>query len=86
MNFHVFDTYVKSKNGQIMHFDIVTDKKEVEKAISFAKEWLRSINEENATVTTQECKFCHTQSVPEDIEIEIMTNGYFVSKMEGCPE
>ena len=86
MDFHVFDTYVKSKNGQIMHFDIVTDKKEVEKAISFAKEWLSSINEENATVTTQECKFCHTQSVPEDIEIEIMTNGYFVSKMEGCPE
>ena len=85
MDFHVFDTYVKSKNGQVMHFDIITDKK-VEKAISFAKEWLRSINEENAIVTTQECKFCHTQSVPEDIEIEIMTNGYFVSKMEGCPE
>ena len=86
MDFHVFDTYVKSKNEQIMHFDIITDKKEVEKAILFAKEWLHSINEENATVTTQECKFCHTQSVPEDIEIEIMTNGYFVSKMEGCPE
>lgn len=86
MDFHVFDTYVKSKNGQTMHFDIITDKKEVEKAILFAKEWLRSINEENTTVTTQECKFCHSQSVPEDIEIEIMTSGYFVSKMEGCPE
>ena len=86
MDFHVFDTYVKSKNDQTMHFDIITDKKEVEKAILFAKEWLRSINEESATVTTQECKFCHSQSVPEDIEIEIMTNGYFVSKMEGCPE
>lgn len=85
VDFHVFDTYVKSKNDQTMHFDIITDKK-VEKAILFAKEWLRSINEESATVTTQECKFCHSQSVPEDIEIEIMTNGYFVSKMEGCPE
>ena len=52
----------------------------------FAKEWLRSINEESATVTTQECKFCHSQSVPEDIEIEIMTKDYFVSKIEGCPE
>ena len=69
MDFHVFDTYVKSKNGQIMHFDIITDKK-VEKAILFAKEWLRSINEENATVTTQECKFCHTQSVPEDMRLK----------------
>ena len=49
----------------------------------FAKEWLHSINEEDATVTTQECKFYHTQSVSEDIEIEIMTNGYFVSKRGG---
>lgn len=52
VDFHVFDTYVKSKNGQTVHFDIITDKK-VEKAISFTKEWLSSINEESATVTTQ---------------------------------
>ena len=35
---------------------------------------------------TEECRFCHTQLVSEDIEIEIMTNGYFISKMEGCPQ
>ena len=86
MEFHVFDTYVKSKDGHKMHFDIVTDKNNAEKAISFAKEWLKSIGEESSKVTTEECKFCHTQSVSEDIEIEIMTNGYFVSKMEGCPK
>ena len=86
MEFHVFDTYVKSKDGHTMHFDIVTDKNDTEKAISFAKEWLKPIDEESSKVTTEECKFCHTQSVAEDIEIEIMTNGYFVSKMEGCPK
>lgn len=86
MNFHVFDTYVKSKDGHTIHFDIITDKKETEKAISFAKRWLNSIGEESAKITTKECRFCHTQSVPEEIEIEIMTNGYFISKMEGCPE
>ena len=85
MDFHVFDTYVKAKDGHTMHFDVVTDKKEPEKAISFAKEWLKIIGEENAIVTSEECKFCHTQSVSEEIEIEIMTNGYFISKMEGCP-
>jgi hypothetical protein len=47
---------------------------------------LKSIGEENAKVTTKECKFCHSESVPEDMEIEIMTNGYFIVKMEGCPE
>ena len=86
MDFHVFDTYVKAKDGHTMHFDVVTDKKETEKAITYAKEWLKSIGEENTAVTTEECKFCHTQSVPDDMEIEIMTNGYFIAKMEGCPE
>ena len=86
MNFHVFDTYVKSKEGHTIHFDVITDNNDVEKAISFAKKWLKIINEESSKVTTEECKFCHTQSVPEDVEIEIMTNGYFISKLEGCPK
>jgi len=60
MDFHVFDTYVKAKDGRTMHFDVVTDKKETEKAIAYAKEWLKTIGEENSTVTTNECRFCHT--------------------------
>ena len=86
MDFHVFDTNVKAKDGHTMHFDVVTDKKEIEKAISYAKEWLKTIGEENSTVTTEECRFCHTQSVPDDMEIEIMTSGYYIAKMEGCPQ
>jgi len=86
MDFHVFDTYVKAKDGHTMHFDVITDSKETETAISYAKNWLVTIGEENAKVTLEECRFCHSQSVPEEIEIEIMTNGYFISKMEGCPQ
>ena len=40
MKFHVFDTYVKSNDGNTMHFDVITDKKDSTIAISFAKEWL----------------------------------------------
>ncbi len=86
MDFHVFDTYVKAKDGHTIHFDVITDNNNIEKAISFAKEWLKLIKEESAKITTEECRFCHTQSVPEDVEIEIMANGYFISKMEGCHE
>ena len=86
MDFHVFDTYVKVKDGHIMHFDEITDKKETEKAIEYAKKWLTSIGEYDAKVTLEECRFCHSQSVPEEVEIEIMTDGYYISKMEGCPE
>ena len=86
MNFHVFDTYVKAKDGHTMHFDVITDNNNTEKAISFAKEWLKIIKEDSAKVTSEECKFCHTESVSEEIEIEIMTNGYFIVKMDGCPQ
>jgi hypothetical protein len=86
LDFHVFDTYVKAKDGYTIHFDVITDTNDVQKAISFAKEWLKTIGEESSKVSTEECKFCHTQSVPEDMEIEIMTNGYFISKMDGCTE
>ncbi|KAF6247927.1 DUF2024 domain-containing protein [Nitrosopumilus sp. b3] len=86
MDFHVFDTYVIAKDGHTMHFDVVTDNSDTEKAISFAKEWLKGIGEETAKVTTEECRFCHTQSVPEDMEIEIMTNGYYIQKIDGCPK
>jgi len=65
---------------------VITDKKDSTSAVSFAKEWLKTIGEDNVLVTTKECKFCHSESVPEDTEIEIMTNGYFIAKMEGCPE
>lgn len=85
MNFHVFDTYVKAKDGHLMHFDVITDKKETAKAIEYAKQWLNKIGEEKAVVTMEECRFCHSQTVPEEIEIEIMTNEYFISRMEGCP-
>ena len=85
MDFHVFDTYVKAKDGHIMHFDVITDTKEIEKAIDYAKKWLKSIGEGESQVSLEECRFCHTQTVSEDVEIEIMTDGYFISKMEGCP-
>jgi Domain of unknown function (DUF2024). len=54
MNFHVFDSYVKANDGHTMHFDVITDKNDTEKAISFAKEWLKSIGEDSVKVTTEE--------------------------------
>ncbi len=86
MDFHVFDTYVKANDGHTIHFDVVTDKKDTQKAIEYAREWLKTIGEKEAIVSAKECRFCHTQSVSDDMEIEIMTNGYFIAKMEGCPK
>ena len=40
---HVFDTYVKTAQGRIMHFDVVLDEQDQAKALQYAKEWLTSI-------------------------------------------
>ena len=50
MDFHVFDTYVKASDGHTMHFDVITDKKDSTSAVSFAKEWLKSIGEKNTKI------------------------------------
>ena len=65
MDIHVYDTYVKAKDGHTMHFDVITDKQDHDQAIAFAKEWLATVGEEGATVTGEECQFCHTQGAPE---------------------
>lgn len=85
MKVHVFDTYVKAKDGHTMHFDVITDSKDNQKAVEYAKRWLSSIGEQNAKITTEECHFCHSEIVSDEIEIEIMTNGFYIQKIQGCP-
>ncbi len=85
MEIHVYDTYVKAKDGHTMHFDVITDVQDHPKAIEYAKEWLGSVGEGEATVTTEECQFCHSQGAPEPVENQIKEKGYFIQKMEGCP-
>ena len=84
MQIHVYDTYVKAKDGHIMHFDVFTAVKDDQKAVEYAKEWLTSIGEANAVVTSKECSFCHSQSAPLDVIDAINTSGYYIYKMEGC--
>ena len=85
MDIHVYDTYVKAKDGHTMHFAVITNVQDHDKAIEFAKQWLTTVGEDGATVTGEECKFCHTQGSSEPVENEIKEKGFFIQKMEGCP-
>ena len=85
MDIHVYDTYVKAKDGHTMHFDVITDVQDHDKAIEYAKQWLSTIGEGDATVTGEECQFWHTQGAPEPVENEIKEKGFYIQKMEGCP-
>lgn len=86
MQIHVYDTYVKAKDGHTMHFDVFTAVKDDQKAVEYAKQWLTSIGESDAVVTSRECRFCHTDSrgMPEEVTAQINQNGFYIYKMEGC--
>lgn len=84
MQIHVYDTYVKAKDGHTMHFDVFMSEKDDQKAIEYAKKWLDSIGEGGATVSSNECRFCHSQQAPDDVIESINSQGYYIYKMEGC--
>jgi len=84
MDIQVFDTWVEGSKGK-MHFDVYMPKgKSVNEAINSAKNFLTSIGQEKAKVTTEECSFCHIQQAQPNQEKEINEKGYFIYKMSGC--
>ena len=83
---HVFDTYAKTSKGKTLHFDVVLDEQDQQKALSYAKEWLKTIGQEDATVTLENCYFCHSVEAPTELRQQINEQGYAIHKLEGCPK
>ncbi|UOA07002.1 DUF2024 family protein [Methylobacter sp. S3L5C] len=83
---HVFDTYAKTSKGKTLHFDVVLDEQDQQKAINCAKEWLQIIGETDAIVTSENCYFCHSAEAPTELRQQINAQGYAIYKLEGCPK
>ena len=79
MELQVFDTYIKGANGE-MHIDILMPKpKKSKHALVAGKEFLNSIGEENAELTS--CRFCHViQGTPEQIK-DVEKQGYYILEL-----
>jgi len=86
MNIQVYDTYARSKDGAIVHFDVFLPENNDAKALAFARAWLTSIGEDGSKLTQERCRFCHTESAIAEVSLMIETHGYFILQMEGCPE
>jgi len=83
---HVFDTYAKTAQGSIMHFDVVLDEKNAAKALGYAQTWLESIGVHDAVVKQENCVFCHSAETPTELLKQIDSQGYAIHKLEGCPK
>ncbi len=77
----VFDTWVEGKQGTI-HFDVMTTDQET--ALRLAKDYLASIGEPEATITTEECQFCHNEPLvffSSDQQRQFREQGGFIVKL-----
>lgn len=86
MKVAVWDTYVKKKDGSIMHFDIIAPKEinDASKIYNYGKEYLKTKRQDVQDLTSNECKFCHTETINPLWENEILKNGYFIIEIENC--
>ncbi len=83
---HVFDTYATAQKGRIMHFDVILPDKDPARALACARDWLKSIGEEDASLTQERCCYCHSENdAPQEIQSKIAEQGYAIYPLEGCP-
>jgi Domain of unknown function (DUF2024) len=69
-----------------MHFDVIVEENTPhEKAIEYGKDYLQIAGQGGQKMTQEECQFCHIQETPPAIEKDIVSKGYYIQKMEGCP-
>lgn len=87
MKVAVWDTYVKSQDGDVLHFDIIAPEelKDPTSIYTFGKEYLKTINEENGLINTSECQFCHIEEPTEEMLASINKCGYYILEMDKIP-
>lgn len=85
MKVAVWDTYVTRKDGEVMHFDILVEERtENEKVFEYGKVYLKNKSQEGQPLTSKECRFCHIDKAPLEVENQIMKNGFSIIEMENC--
>ncbi len=86
MKVAIWDTYVTKEDGTLMHFDIIVPEhiKNEEIIYTFGKQYLRSKNLGNRTLSAQECRFCHLETATDTILTDIETQGFHILEMQNC--
>ncbi len=82
----VWDTYVRKKDGAVMHFDIIVadDLQDADTIYTFGKTYLASKGEEGQ-LASQQCQFCHIESPSAEVISAINRQGYYILEMDDIP-
>lgn len=86
MRVSVWDTYVKRADGKVMHFDILVPSTitNAHAIYNYGHKYLSSKPFQTKSLTSKECRFCHMETAPENIEEAILKEGYYIIEMENC--
>lgn len=83
----VWDTYVKKKDGNVMHFDIIVPDgiKDQQIIYGYGKIYLAQKGETESGLDTEECRFCHIEEPTLEMKEAIDSQGYFILEMDEIP-
>lgn len=86
MEVDVWDTYVKKKDGRIMHFDILVPSqlKDEETIYTFGKEYLQSKGQADQPLSASQCRFCHVEEASSEMVESINRMGYYIVEISNC--
>jgi len=88
MQIAVFDTYVRRPDGRRMHFDVLVRDQGTDRepgvVLAHAREYLAAKGVSAENLSARECRFCHTEFAPPQIEAEIAQSGFAIIEMENC--
>jgi hypothetical protein len=87
MSIAVWDTYVKKRDGSVMHFDILVpaSMKDVPTIHRYGKMYLAQQNEAGAKLDTEECQFCHVENASPEVQAAIEKQGYYILELDDIP-
>lgn len=80
----VWDTYVKKKEGNIMHFDIIVPEsiKDAQVIYGYGKTYLAKKGETESRLDIEECRFCHIEEATTEMKEAINQQGYYILEMD----
>ncbi|MGE6472279.1 DUF2024 family protein [Serratia proteamaculans] len=84
MYINVFDTHVQTTDGRYLHFDVITDSKDLLQAKRYAQQFLKQNNIKEENISQSTCAFCHSESSSPAMAQAISLEGYYIFKMQGC--
>lgn len=86
MKVSVWDTYVKRGDQKTMHFDILVPNTATNEhtVYEYGRQYLAKKSFETGELTTNECRLCHMEEAPKEIEEQLLKDGYYIIEMENC--